>query len=63
MTGVAAQMGQDLSEEDIASGLAGLSPEQLGLIKSAEARSASQSAVQAGAATTQTGQVTGLIEE
>lgn len=63
LTGVAAQMGQDLSEEDIASGLAGLSPEQLGLIKSAEARSASQSAVQAGAATTQTGQVTGLIEE
>ena len=63
LTGVAAQMGQDLSEEDIASGLAGLSPEQLGLIKSAEARSASQSAVQAGAATTQAGQVTGLIEE
>ena len=63
LTGVAAQMGQDLSEEDIASGLAGLSPEQLGLIKSAEARSASQSSVQAGAATTQAGQVTGLIEE
>jgi peptidoglycan hydrolase-like protein with peptidoglycan-binding domain len=63
LTGVAAQMGQDLSEEDIASGLAGLSPEQLGLIKSAEARSASQSAVQAGAATTQAGQVTGLVEE
>ena len=63
LTGVAAQMGQDLSEEDIASGLAGLSPEQLGLIKSAEARSASQSAVQAGAATTQAGQVTGLIEQ
>ena len=63
LTGVAAQMGQDLSEEDIASGLAGLSPEQLGLIKSAEARSASQSSIQAGAATTQTGQVTGLIEE
>src|SRR5210317_320337 len=41
LTGVAAQMGQDLSEEDIASGLAGLSPEQLSLIKSAEARSAS----------------------
>lgn len=63
LTGVAAQMGQDLSEEDIASGLAGLSPEQLGLIKSAEARSASQSSIQAGAATTQAGQVTGLIEE
>jgi len=63
LTGVAAQMGQDLSEEDIASGLAGLSPEQLSLIKSAEARSASQSAVQAGAATTQAGQVTGLIEQ
>lgn len=63
LTGVAAQMGQDLSEEDIASGLAGLSPEQLGLIKSAEARSASQSAVQAGAATTQAGQVTGLVEQ
>lgn len=63
LTGVAAQMGQDLSEEDIASGLAGLSPEQLGIIKSAEARSASQSAVQAGAATTQAGQVTGLVEE
>jgi len=63
LTGVAAQMGQDLSEEDIASGLAGLSPEQLSLIKSAEARSASQSSVQAGAATTQAGQVTGLIEE
>ena len=63
LTGVAAQMGQDLSQEDIASGLAGLSPEQLGLIKSAEARSASQSAVQAGAATTQAGQVTGLVEE
>ncbi len=63
LTGVAAQMGQDLSEEDIASGLAGLSPEQLGLIKSAEARSASQSSIQAGAATTQAGQVIGLIEE
>lgn len=63
LTGVAAQMGQDLSEEDIASGLAGLSPEQLSLIKSAEARSASQSSIQAGAATTQAGQVTGLIEE
>ena len=63
LTGVAAQMGQDLSEEDIASGLAGLSPEQLGLIKSAEARSASQSAVQAGAATTQAGQVTVLVEQ
>ena len=63
LTGVAAQMGQDLSEEDIASGLAGLSPEQLGLIKSAEARSASQSAVQAGAAKTQAGQVIGLVEQ
>ena len=63
LTGVAAQMGQDLSEEDIASGLAGLSPEQLSLIKSAEARSASQSAVQAGAAKTQAGQVIGLVEQ
>jgi peptidoglycan hydrolase-like protein with peptidoglycan-binding domain len=63
LTGVAAQMGQDLTEEDIATGLAGLSPEQLSLITSAEARSAAQSAPTLGAVQTQTGQVTGLVEE
>lgn len=63
LTGVAAQMGQDLTEEDIATGLAGLSPEQLSLITSAEARSAAQSAPTLGAVQTQTGQVTGLIAD
>lgn len=63
LTGVAAQMGQDLTEEDIATGLAGLSPEQLSLITSAEARSAAQSAPTLGAVQEQTGEVTGLIED
>lgn len=63
LTGVAAQMGQDLTEEDIATGLAGLSPEQLSLITSAEARSAAQSTPTLGAVQEQTGEVTGLIED
>lgn len=62
LTRVASAAGQELTQEQIATGLAGLSPEQLGLIKSIEARAASQSAIIPGAVTTQTGEVTGLIE-
>ena len=60
LTGVAAGAGFDLTEEEIATGIAGLDNEQLKLIRSAEARAASLSAIQAGAATTQTGEVVGL---
>lgn len=62
LTGVAAGAGFDLTEEEIATGIAGLDNEQLKLIRSAEARAASLSAIQAGAATTQTGEVVGLEE-
>lgn len=62
LTGVAAAAGYDLTEEEIATGIAGLDNEQLKLIRSAEARAASLSAIQAGAATAQTGEVVGLEE-
>jgi hypothetical protein len=62
LTRVAGAAGMELTEEEIATGLAGLSPDQLGLIRSVEARAASESAIQAGAATARTGEVVGLEE-
>ena len=62
LSGVAARRGIDLKEEDIALGLSGLSPEQLKLLKSAEAMSASESSIVTGAATTSLGEVAGLTE-
>ena len=62
LTGVAAGAGFDLTEEDIATSIAGLSGQQLSLIKSIEARAASQSSIQAGAAQERTGEVVGLEE-
>ena len=60
LAGVAARRGIDLKEGDIALGLSGLSPEQLKLLKSAEAMSASESSIVTGAATTSLGEVAGL---
>jgi len=57
---VGAARGIDITEEDIATGLAGLSPEELALIKRTQAVSVSESTIQAGAATTRTGEVVGL---
>jgi hypothetical protein len=63
LTGAAAGRETTLTEEDIALGLAGLSPEQLNLVKRVGAQEASESAIIAGAATTQTGEVTGLVQQ
>ena len=63
LVGVGARRGVSITEEDIATGLAGLSPQELALIRRTQATSASESSIQAGAATTQEGQVTGLVEE
>jgi hypothetical protein len=63
LVGVGARRGVSITEEDIATGLAGLSPQELALIRRTQATSASESSLQAGAATTQEGQVTGLVEE
>ena len=63
LVGVGSRRGITITEEDIATGLAGLSPQELALIRRTQATSASESSIQAGAATTQEGQVTGLIEE
>ena len=63
LVGVGSRRGITITEEDIATGLAGLSPQELALIRRTQATSASESSVQAGAATTQAGQVTGLVEE
>ncbi len=63
LVGVGSRRGVSITEEDIATGLAGLSPQELALIRRTQATSASESSIQAGAATTQEGQVTGLIEE
>lgn len=63
LVGVGARRGVSITEEDIATGLAGLSTEELALIRRTQATSASESSIQAGAATTQEGQVTGLVEE
>tara|TARA_E500000318_G_C3567554_1_gene216349 strand:+ start:1549 stop:2703 length:1155 start_codon:yes stop_codon:yes gene_type:complete len=63
LTGVAAGAGFDLTEEEIATGIAGLDSEQLKLIRSVEARAASLSSIQAGAAQSRTGEVVGLVEE
>jgi len=62
LTGVAAGAGFDLTEEEIATGIAGLDSEQLKLIRSVEARAASLSSIQAGAAQARTGEVVGLEE-
>jgi hypothetical protein len=63
LVGVGARRGVSITEEDIATGLAGLSPQELALIRRTQATSASESSLQAGAVTTQEGQVTGLVEE
>lgn len=63
LVGVGSRRGVSITEEDIATGLAGLSPQELALIRRTQATSASESSIQAGAATTQEGQVTGLVEE
>lgn len=63
LVGVGARRGISITEEDIATGLAGLSPQELALIRRTQATSASESSLQAGAVTTQEGQVTGLVEE
>ena len=63
LTGAAAGRGGTITEEQIALGVAGLSPQELGLIKRVSAQEASESAVQTGAATTQGGQVVGLVED
>ena len=63
LVGVGARRGVSITEEDIATGLAGLSPQELALIRRTQATSASESSIQAGAATTQEGQVIGLVEE
>ena len=62
LTRVAAGTGFDLTEEEIATGIAGLDSEQLKLIRSVEARAASLSSIQAGAAQARTGEVVGLEE-
>ena len=62
LTRVAAGAGFDLTEEEIATGIAGLDSEQLKLIRSVEARAASLSSIQAGAAQARTGEVVGLEE-
>lgn len=63
LVGVGSRRGVSITEEDIATGLAGLSSQELALIRRTQATSASESSIQAGAATTQEGQVTGLVEE
>ena len=63
LTGAAAGRGNTITEEQIALGVAGLSPQELGLVKRVAAQEASESAIQTGAATTQGGQVVGLVEE
>ena len=62
LTRVAAGTGFDLTEEEIATGIAGLDSEQLKLIRRVEARAASLSSIQAGAAQARTGEVVGLEE-
>ena len=63
LIGAAAGRGNTITEEQIALGVAGLSPQELGLVKRVAAQEASESAIQTGAATTQGGQVVGLVEE
>ena len=63
LTGAAAGRGNTITEEQIALGVAGLSPQELGLVKRVAAQEASESAIHTGAATTQGGQVVGLVAE
>ncbi len=58
----AASQGTSISEEEIATGLAGLSPEELSRIRGIQATATSEMSPVAGAATTNTGQVVGLEE-
>jgi hypothetical protein len=57
---VGSARGIDITEEDIATGLAGLSPQELSLIRRTQAQAVSESSIQAGAATTREGAVVGL---
>ena len=57
---VGSARGIDITEEDIAIGLAGLSPKELSLIRRTQAEAVSESSIQAGAATTREGAVVGL---
>jgi hypothetical protein len=63
LTGAAAGRGDTITEEQIALGVAGLSPQELGLVKRVAAQEASESAIQTGAATAQGGEVVGLVED
>ena len=58
----AAAQGVNITDEEIATGLAGLSPEELSVIRGITTRAESESSVATGATQTQTGEVTGLIE-
>jgi hypothetical protein len=57
---VGSARGIGITEEDIATGLAGLSPQELSLIRRTQAQAVSESSIQAGAATTREGAVVGL---
>ena len=58
----AAAQGTQLSQEQVARGLAGLSPEELQNIRGIATRAESASSAELGAKQTQAGEVTGLIE-
>ena len=58
----AASQGTSISEEEIATGLAGLSPQELSRIRGIQATATSEMSPVAGAATTRTGEVVGLEE-
>tara|TARA_R110000751_G_scaffold228144_2_gene329821 strand:+ start:180 stop:1337 length:1158 start_codon:yes stop_codon:yes gene_type:complete len=58
----AASQGTSISEQEIATGLAGLSPEELSRIRGIQATATSEMSTVAGSATTNTGQVIGLEE-
>ena len=63
LTRVGSARGIGITEEDIATGLAGLSPQELSLIRRTQAQAVSESSIQAGAATTREGAVVGLEEQ
>tara|TARA_R100000742_G_C4271688_1_gene90693 strand:+ start:485 stop:1639 length:1155 start_codon:yes stop_codon:yes gene_type:complete len=58
----AAAQGMNVTDEQVARGLAGLSPEELQSIRGITARAESASSTEIGAKQTQTGEVTGLVE-
>jgi len=58
----AASQGTSISEQEIATGLAGLSPQELSRIRGIQATATSEMSPVAGAATTRTGEVVGLEE-